>query len=70
MPELEGWTEEDEREQDALRHDAYETYLATGSRSMGDLDLRAAAQHAQIVGNTLAEREINGVLEVREARHG
>ena len=62
------YDEIDEREQDALREQAYRRYLGAGPKAMDDLDLRAAAQQAQIVRDSAAEREIDGELGVREAR--
>lgn len=63
--------EEDDREQDELRRTAYEAWLAGGSVARHDLDdlaLRAAAQHAQVIGDTASERQIDSLLEGREAR--
>jgi hypothetical protein len=63
--------EEAEREQaeaDRLREKALDDFRDSGPGSLGDLDLRAAAQHAQVVGDRAAERDIDDVLAVREAR--
>lgn len=56
-----------ERAGDELRRVAYNGWLA-GRQSMGDLDLRAAAQHAQSIGDHVTERAIDSELQVREAR--
>jgi hypothetical protein len=42
--------------------------LGGGGAGMDDLDLRAAAQWAQRLGDGKTERGIDGALEVREAR--
>jgi hypothetical protein len=64
---------DDERETEELRRTAYDAWKEGGGPGRHDLDdlaLRAAAQHAQVVGDTSTEREINGLLAVREAKHG
>lgn len=60
-------TPEEARAADRLRAEAFETFTATGGESMRDLDLRAAAQHAQAIGDAAAERRIDGILDRREA---
>jgi hypothetical protein len=66
-----GVVDKDNAEADELRRTAYDAWKAGGRASRSDLDdlsLRAAAQHAQAIGDREAERAIDGVLEVREAR--
>lgn len=58
----------DEQAEAEAREQAFGEYRASGPRALGDLDLRAAAQHAQLIGDHAAERQIDGVLAVREAR--
>lgn len=70
MPVIEH-NEDDEREADYLRLTAYEAWIEGGGPTRSDLDdlaLRAAAQHAQVIGDTEAERQIDGILSAREAR--
>lgn len=70
MPVIEH-NEDDEREADELRRTAYEAWMEGGGPARSDLDdiaLRAAAQYAQTVGDAQAERQIDGILSVREAR--
>lgn len=55
-------------DEDALRRGMFELWQAHGAVGIATLDLRAAAQHAQAIGDTAAERAIDGVLEVREAK--
>lgn len=55
----------EEAEQDELRRSAYEAWKARGA-GLGDLDLRAAAQHAQTIGDNAAERQIDSLLSARE----
>lgn len=61
---------QEEADMDELRRTAYAAWIGGGPScsDLDDLALRAAAQHAQIVGNITAEREIDGLLSVREAR--
>lgn len=54
-------------EEDAMRSAAFERWKREGA-GMASLDLRAAAQHAQAIGDAAAERGIDAVLESREAR--
>ena len=70
MPAIEH-NEDDEREADDLRLWAYEAWASGGGPTRSDMDdlaLRAAAQHAQIIGDATAERQIDGILAAREAR--
>lgn len=55
-------------ESDALRADCFERWRAGGAAAMTTLDLRAAAQHAQAMGERAVERELDGVINVREAQ--
>lgn len=55
-------------ESDGVREEAFERYSKSGARGMGDLDLRAAAQHAQAIGDSAAERELNDTLASRGSR--
>lgn len=54
-----------ESDEDLDRRDAYDRWKKSGDSDMGDLDLRAAAQHAQRVGDGAAERQIDDRLTVR-----
>lgn len=59
---------DDEREAeraDALRREAYDSLCAGRARVMSDLDLRAAAQHAQTRGDWTRERQADYELERR-----
>jgi hypothetical protein len=56
-----------EAEQEALRRANFERWMASGDSGMSDLDLRAAAQYAQAVGDYNAERQIDDRLAVRDA---
>lgn len=57
-----------EREADRLRQTALARWRESGPGSLGDLDLRAAAQQAQIEGDTATERRIDSDLASRGAR--
>lgn len=59
---------EDELELEEQRRELYQRYYRDGSAGMSELDLRSAAQHAQAVGDSASERELNGLIEVRERR--
>lgn len=66
-------TPDETAEQDEARREAYEAWKSAGTvtpskASMSDLTLRAAAQHAQAIGDSAAERQIDGVLEGRGSR--
>lgn len=56
-----------EMEADAAREAAYDRLCEMGPGGMGDLDLRAAAQHAQVVGDAGTERRADDVLDSRRA---
>lgn len=58
----------DELAADAAREEAYERWKASGAGGMDDLELRAAAQHAQVVGDDAAERQIDDRLAARGQR--
>lgn len=58
----------EERELEDQKRQAYEVFLHAGARGMSDLDLRAAAQYAQVVGDSTAERELSGEVAYREGR--
>lgn len=55
------------REEHAMRRAAFEQWQASGE-GCDDLTLRAAAHYAQATGDEAAERAIDDVLTVREAR--
>lgn len=57
-----------ESDEDLARRDAYVRWQESGDGGMGDLDLRAAAQHAQTIGDAAAEQEIDNTLTVRGQR--
>jgi hypothetical protein len=59
--------EQEQREADEARRAAYEEWMISGDVGQGDLDLRAAAQWAQHLGNTDAERQIDDLLVSRGA---
>jgi hypothetical protein len=50
---------------EAAKAEAYERWRASGPKGMGDLDLRAAAQHANATGDHSAESAIDDALERR-----
>lgn len=56
-----------EAEENAAREEAYDRLCEMGPGGMGDLDLRAAAQHAQVVGDAAAERRADDVLASRRS---
>lgn len=61
---------DDDTEADELRRHAFERWQAEGAGALSTLDLRAAAQHAQAVGDHAAERALSAVVDVREVREG
>lgn len=54
-------------EDDAAREDEYRRFLRGGTAGMGDLALRGAAQHAQVIGDREAERALDDALELRQS---
>lgn len=48
------------------RAECFARYQHVGPRVMSTLDLRAAAQHAQVIGDVAAERELSGEIDYRE----
>lgn len=58
----------DEEAADEIRRTAYAAFKAGGATGLDDLALRAAAQWAQVEGDGIAEREIDGILNVRETK--